>query len=92
MTKKLKKQNAPTTSSEHKTIHVQVLGGNQDDISILGKAMKKFEKTLPFKLHAIITNESVSLHSVDYLLKGLLEMRKEMKENDRRKMPSMRKK
>jgi len=58
-------------------IHCKVVGGTQADIYEIGDAMKEFSKTLPFKLHAIITNENVTLQDTDTLLMQLYELKKQ---------------
>ncbi len=69
-----------STSPECKMIHVKVIGGNSADIYEIGKALKEFKKTLPFRLEAIVTNDNVELQDVNTLLYELYQLKKQLDE------------
>jgi len=66
-----------------KVIHCKVIGGSQADVYEIGEAMKEFTKKLPFRLEAIITNDKVELRDVDMLVKELIKLRNQLKEEER---------
>jgi len=64
-------------------IHVKVIGGDTSDIYEIGEALKKFKSQLPFRLEAIITNEKVVLQDVDTLIQSFLNLKKQIKEDEK---------
>jgi len=66
------------TSSSPKLIHCKVIGGTQADIYDIGIAMREFTKKAPFKIEAIVTNDKVELRDVDFLLKELYTLKKQI--------------
>ena len=65
-----------TSSKDVKLIHCKVIGGTQADIYEIGNAMSKFKNSLPFRLEAIVTNDTVTLQDVDTLIKELYKLKK----------------
>ena len=59
-------------------VHCQVIGGTQHDIYEIGKAMQEFKKTLPFRLEALVTNDSIKLNDVDGMIRELVKLRKQL--------------
>ena len=67
-----------STGSDAKVIHIKIIGGTYADILTIGEDLKKFSKTLPYKLHAVMTNENIELRDVDTLLKEFYKLKKEL--------------
>ena len=65
-----------------RVIHVKILGGTQADVYEIGQSMKKFTKKLPYRLEAIITNDRVELRDVDFLLKELYHLKKQIEQDE----------
>jgi len=61
------------------------MGGNSADIYEIGKALKKFKKSLPFRLEAIVTNDNVELQDVDTLLIELYRLKKQLEKEKKEK-------
>lgn len=80
----MEEERTQTTTSSEKCyiIHVKVIGGNSADIYELGKAMKEFKKRLPFRLEAIVTNDKVELQDVDTMIKELVKLKKQMRQEE----------
>lgn len=78
--KQMSNKNQTTSSSdevkETRLIHVKIIGGSQADIYEIGKAMKHFSESLPYKLEALVTNDRVELQDVDTLIKELYKLKK----------------
>jgi len=59
-------------------LHCQVIGGTQADIYEIGKALQEFKKKLPFRLEALVTNDSIKLQDVDSIIRELVKLRKQL--------------
>ena len=74
----MKKEKETTISSDCRVVHVQVINGTQADIYEIGKAMQEFSKKLPFRLEALVTNDSIKLNDVDSMIRELVKLRKQL--------------
>jgi hypothetical protein len=76
-----------TASKPVKLIHVQILDATEADVYEIGDCLKRWTKSveneLPYKLHALITDQKVSLMDLDTLLKSLLALRKQVKDTEK---------
>ena len=72
-----------TVSKPVKLVHVQVLEGGEAEVFEIGESLKMWTESvkdkLPYTLHAIITNEKVVLQDVDTLIQSLLNLKKQIK-------------
>lgn len=68
------------TSSDVKLIHVKVINGGPADIRQIGTDLKMFSKSLPYNLHAIVSNDSVVVQDAKVLLKELYLLVKSLEE------------
>jgi len=66
------------SSDDVRIIHVKVIGGTGQDIVVIGQAMQKFAKKLPFKLEALVTNDMVELQDIDTMIKELYKLKKKI--------------
>ena len=75
-----KVKNQSSSSEDIKVIHIKVLGGSHADIHDIGIAMQKFRETLPYRLEAIITDETIELESINVFIRELFKLKKEIEE------------
>jgi len=63
-----------------KIIHVQIVDGSEADVYEIGKELQRWNENsdLPYKIHAIITDDKVGLKDVDSLIQNLWKLKKEL--------------
>ncbi len=66
--------------NEKKIVHLQIVGGEHQDIVNIGKAINIMKEATHDKYEFLITNEHVQLRDVKYLIKELYELYKLQKE------------
>ena len=76
-----------SVSKPVKLIHVQIIDGSEADVYEIGESLKQWtqsvEKDLPYKLHAIMTNDKVVLQDVDTLIQSFLVLKKQIREDEK---------
>jgi len=67
-------------TKDTKIIHVQVVEGTQEQIGVLGKALKELKDKLPFDVEFMVTNDAIQLRDVKYLIDELYTLYKQVNE------------
>jgi hypothetical protein len=63
-----------------KIIQVAIVDGNIEDIKALRDALEKLKESLPYDVEFLVTNDSIQLRDIKYLIDSLYILYKKEKE------------